>query len=363
MADRLKTLKTDKSNAKRAYTKTKSRFLVNISVQNIEREEVVALFEQLVTAFDKLIEACGDLTTVYQSQSVPGHEKKEDQLLLDALAIEDDFHTIEIIFNDFLKSRYVMKTRPKSKPGGAVGGATKDVDRSAGGVTEPRRIPIEKEVETSMHELEKEIAEMDAEIQVMEKTIAERNRNTVAPSVTVTKYEGKDRGVANKAMGGPKTPAATVGVSVFAENETAKESGIERMPEKKSKDQAETATAQQTAAPPAGRQNHQLNPEAPPYGPVHASTPKWERTYKSESPSFNTSFDPTRHLSRVQIPKFNGDKKQYQSWRAAFMSCVDSASCTPEYKLLRLRECLQGDALCVIDGLGHYLMSLNILSK
>ena len=58
-------------------------------------------------------------------------------------------------------------------------------------------------------------------------------------------------------------------------------------------------------------------------------------------------------LKRVTIPKFLGQKKNYETWKAAFYSCVDRTKASPEYKLLRLRECLQGEALKVIKNLGH----------
>ena len=60
-----------------------------------------------------------------------------------------------------------------------------------------------------------------------------------------------------------------------------------------------------------------------------------------------------RQMKRVQIPTFTGDKRQYQSWRAAFLACIDSAPATGEYKLLQLRQYLSGEALKVIDSLGH----------
>ena len=65
------------------------------------------------------------------------------------------------------------------------------------------------------------------------------------------------------------------------------------------------------------------------------------------------SIDSSAALKRVSIPKFAGNKKHYEAWKAAFYSCVDRARATPEYKLLRLRECLQGEALKVIENLGH----------
>ena len=58
-------------------------------------------------------------------------------------------------------------------------------------------------------------------------------------------------------------------------------------------------------------------------------------------------------LQRVSIPKFNGDKKTYEGWKAAFTACVLEAPATPEYKLLQLRQHLSGGALKVVKHLGH----------
>ena len=58
-------------------------------------------------------------------------------------------------------------------------------------------------------------------------------------------------------------------------------------------------------------------------------------------------------MKRVQIPTFTGDKLQYQSWRDAFLACIVSVPATGEYKLLQLRQYLSGEALKVIDSLGH----------
>ena len=60
-----------------------------------------------------------------------------------------------------------------------------------------------------------------------------------------------------------------------------------------------------------------------------------------------------KQLNRVTIPVFSGDKKSYQSWKAAFTACVDNAPATAEYKLLQLRHCLAGEALKAIENLGH----------
>ena len=63
--------------------------------------------------------------------------------------------------------------------------------------------------------------------------------------------------------------------------------------------------------------------------------------------------DMWRQLKRVAIPVFSGNKKTFENWKAVFTACIDMAPATPEYKLLQLRQYLSGEALKVIDGLGH----------
>ena len=63
--------------------------------------------------------------------------------------------------------------------------------------------------------------------------------------------------------------------------------------------------------------------------------------------------DMWKQLKRISIPTFSGDKRAYESWTSAFMSCVDQAPATSEYKLLQLHEYLSGEALKVIENLGY----------
>ena len=77
---------------------------------------------------------------------------------------------------------------------------------------------------------------------------------------------------------------------------------------------------------------------------------------KQEEKSKRTSdigHDMWTQLQRVQVPVFSGDKRMFESWKAAFDACVDNAPATPEYKLLQLRQALQGEALRAIEGLGY----------
>ena len=63
--------------------------------------------------------------------------------------------------------------------------------------------------------------------------------------------------------------------------------------------------------------------------------------------------DMWKQLTRVSMPIFNGDRRSYGSWKAAFMACVDKAPVTAECKLLQLNKYLSGEALKVVKSLGH----------
>ena len=63
--------------------------------------------------------------------------------------------------------------------------------------------------------------------------------------------------------------------------------------------------------------------------------------------------DANKQLERIRIPKFLGDKKEYQSWWAAFSSCVDETNLSAQFKMLRLESCLEGEAAETVKGLGY----------
>ena len=70
------------------------------------------------------------------------------------------------------------------------------------------------------------------------------------------------------------------------------------------------------------------------------------QTCYHEDPSIGQ--DLWRQLKRVQISVVHGDKRTYQSWKAAFLACIDNAPATAEYMLLQLRQYLSGEALQAI---------------
>ncbi len=65
------------------------------------------------------------------------------------------------------------------------------------------------------------------------------------------------------------------------------------------------------------------------------------------------SFDLSRVIQRVRVPKFKGDKVNYENWKGAFMSLVDKTNYSAEYKLMLLRDSLEGEPLRCIESLGY----------
>ena len=62
----------------------------------------------------------------------------------------------------------------------------------------------------------------------------------------------------------------------------------------------------------------------------------------AETPAVTIGRDMWTQLKRVAIPVFSGYEKTYESWKAAFIACIDKAPATPEYKLLQLWQYLSG---------------------
>ena len=58
-------------------------------------------------------------------------------------------------------------------------------------------------------------------------------------------------------------------------------------------------------------------------------------------------------LEIIRIPVFSGNKMDFKKWHAAFISCVDLTSLSPQFKMLRLEVCLNGEAAETIKGLGY----------
>ncbi|XP_068716862.1 uncharacterized protein [Montipora capricornis] len=59
-----------------------------------------------------------------------------------------------------------------------------------------------------------------------------------------------------------------------------------------------------------------------------------------------------KNLEWIKLPKFNGDKTKFENFWATFESIVDQTDEPAEYKMIRLKSCLEGKAEEAISRLG-----------
>ncbi len=76
-----------------------------------------------------------------------------------------------------------------------------------------------------------------------------------------------------------------------------------------------------------------------------------EKSVKSEQLKQVTS--DARLLTRIPIPHFKGNKREYEGWKAAFIACVDNTDMSPEHKMLRLHETLEDEPKRILSSLGY----------
>ena len=78
-----------------------------------------------------------------------------------------------------------------------------------------------------------------------------------------------------------------------------------------------------------------------------------------ESEQNNQVTDDARLLTRIPIPHFKGDKREYEGWKAAFSACVHNTKMSAEHKMLRLHETLQGEPKKILSNLGYSKTAYN----
>ena len=83
----------------------------------------------------------------------------------------------------------------------------------------------------------------------------------------------------------------------------------------------------------------------PQYQPQNVQQPQYLRTSQPQT-------DITKHMKKVSIATFAGDKREYEAWKAAFDVSIDQQATSTEMKMLQLRQYLSGEALAVAQNLG-----------
>ena len=344
-----------KRKHKTAFTKTKNKLCLSMDKGN-SAVSVRVLFGELADVFDSVQSVIQNFEEYCANE---GHFEKAQKLAIELETIEQQFTGVETLVNRYsLEASKNGKSHFSSTPVGNALGL--DTDRTA------------LSISTIKKYIEKEKAETLAIIEELSASLGYGVGLKEAPSRHSKKtasVKGEDSATASNAavivgltteQTRPAEKPTLTNVCASTEHMSRRESSNEIVAgAQRDTSQANTANQCTSSAP-----SCDLDANALEFTPCSAADPKYKRPVSQHKPLYTAPvvnstdaapipFDPTRHLSRVQVPKFSGDKRNYESWKAAFMSCVDVARCTPEYKLLRLRESLTGDALRVIEGLGH----------
>ena len=77
-----------------------------------------------------------------------------------------------------------------------------------------------------------------------------------------------------------------------------------------------------------------------------------EKWINSSGNHSDPKVDLWRHLEKIPLPKFAGNKMKYEDWKSRFKVCVDSSDAPTIYKLVQLRSLLRGEAEELLEGLG-----------
>ena len=84
------------------------------------------------------------------------------------------------------------------------------------------------------------------------------------------------------------------------------------------------------------------------------TTDRYEQSAREDqlNESHHSHNDRNRYLKPLKVSTFNGDKRKFEDFWALFTSLVDESTEPVNLKMARLRQCLTGNALEAIRGLG-----------
>ena len=88
---------------------------------------------------------------------------------------------------------------------------------------------------------------------------------------------------------------------------------------------------------------------------------KWVNSTRNDS---EPKVDLWRHLEKIPLPKFSGNKTKYEEWKAAtFKVCVDSTDAPTIYKPVQLRSLLRGEEQYYWKDLVERQLIMKVLGK
>ena len=311
--------KREKAKAKGGYTPSRTKLLMTMEDGRSSRTQVIECLDSFVKAFENIVCVCENLQSFYETT---GDLEKLRAVSCELEAMEGDFNETEQIVKGYLDSSR---------------NDTAHVSRSA--PTGQSSIKQRKQLE---QEITRQETEFNRIVQGLERTYAECQREIQQKRIErwSSGHAGPQSEAGMAVMSSPLSNGIVTSTPFHPQTSVSEpvpsHSTVTSHPSHMYLSSSGTRTAPQSS--PNTKQVQHMTPGS---------------SQPSNSTTDQLSIDSVALLKRVSVPKFSGNKKNYQAWKAAFYSCVNQTRATPEYKLLRMRECLQGEALKVVENLGH----------
>ena len=353
-------LKKEKAKVKGAFTRARTRLFMTMEGGLSSRLQVMERLDHFTDAFDDVLKACEQLMTYYEES---GDGTKLREISDELEAVERDFDMTERLVRGYLDESTLSPskqttTEPQTKKlRDEVNRQEKEIER----ITKDLEKTLEEYQKKLQQELEKDTAENKT-------PLSETFNTTTAPVLPLPK-------VTSTPINPQVSAAATQNIDSVGEIDfsqatlpSVSSAGSVAMGTSNIDGVDKVYVPQATLPPVSNAVSAATGTSVPNVMPVAADHQLTQSTSKlqlqkqcvtntaacrTNSTMTQLGNDASILLTRVNIPKFSGNIKNYESWKAAFYACVDKAKATPEYKLLRLRECLQDDALRVVDNLGY----------
>ena len=372
-------LKKRKMRSKSSYTKNRNKLMMVMEGGLSSRMEVMESLSDFTDAYESVLRACEELEACYENIKDSG---KLGALSKELDEIEEDFSEVEGIVKGYLSGASRSSAEDQTKR------LREEVTKQ-----EEELIRVEQEIEQTIAEYEKKLAQNLQN----EKSTPGPDQGTKATSLSELRGRKRESLLSREPLqkqdfvaqtqpvvsSCTRIPNASTSIGMVTGLPPPSFSGdvytstplvpfyppITVPPVSSSVEQQFQLQQPTSVTPVVSVQSLMNQSHASPFPAVNTSSPsvyvpslmqqlpfsggqgQFMPTGRNQPSSLSTadqiSADSSALLKRVSVPKFFGQKKNYEAWKAAFYSCVDRTGATPEYKLLRLRECLQGEPLRV----------------
>ena len=311
--------KQEKRNAKSQMTRLLNKLAI-VLTEDDSSVDIKTLWEKIQEQQENVLQVMSRLENAYR--------RKQDENMAEKVSDEAD-DLVEQIDRETMPARARLasltkvKSRASSVADSEASQRRKDKER-AEMEARLRRDRLELEIQQNREELERQ----DQELQAVNEEINKRRQeleDAIEEELGIEKVTDEFR-------------------QLPSQQKKSIEHNQEKSPEKSPKESDKCEKHRSDC-------DHMYSVKTPP--PEMPTSPN----YAKDSDPGSTAVNRETHgqLERIRIPIFSGNKMDFQRWNAAFTSCVDMTSLSPQFKMLRLEACLAGEAANTIKGLGYSL--------